>query len=99
MPKTVILGTARTPIGKLGGGNEGGKIAEGLYAVGWARRGPSGTIGTNRPDGFEVAENTGAGYTLRRQSDSYVLPAEFVPTEVRRQTNRNAEYGNRRPGH
>jgi ferredoxin--NADP+ reductase len=36
--------------------NEGGKIADGLYAVGWARRGPSGTIGTNRPDGYEVAE-------------------------------------------
>ena len=24
--------------------------------VGWARRGPTGTIGTNRPDGYEVAE-------------------------------------------
>jgi hypothetical protein len=36
--------------------------------------------------GFEVAETTGVGYTLRRQSDSYVLPAEFVATEVRRQT-------------
>ena len=41
-----------------GGGkflNEGGKIGERLYCVGWARRGPSGTIGTNRPDGYEVA--------------------------------------------
>jgi len=36
--------------------NEGGRIADGLYAVGWARRGPTGTIGTNRPDGYEVAE-------------------------------------------
>ncbi|WP_265528565.1 FAD-dependent oxidoreductase [Sphingomicrobium marinum] len=35
--------------------NENGRIDEGLYAVGWARRGPSGTIGTNRPDGYEVA--------------------------------------------
>ena len=42
-----------------GGGkfrNDGGKIGDRLYAVGWARRGPSGTIGTNRPDGYEVAE-------------------------------------------
>ena len=31
-----------------------GRIAPGLYASGWARRGPSGTIGTNRPDGFSV---------------------------------------------
>lgn len=36
--------------------NEQGKIAEGLYCVGWARRGPTGTIGTNRPDGYEVAD-------------------------------------------
>lgn len=36
--------------------NESGKIDDDLYCVGWARRGPSGTIGTNRPDGYEVAE-------------------------------------------
>jgi ferredoxin--NADP+ reductase len=36
--------------------NEGGRVGERLYAVGWARRGPSGTIGTNRPDGYEVAD-------------------------------------------
>ena len=36
--------------------NDGGRIADRLYAVGWARRGPTGTIGTNRPDGYEVAD-------------------------------------------
>ena len=36
--------------------NSGGVIGDGLYCVGWARRGPTGTIGTNRPDGYEVAE-------------------------------------------
>ena len=36
--------------------NVDGKISDGLYCVGWARRGPTGTIGTNRPDGYEVAE-------------------------------------------
>jgi ferredoxin--NADP+ reductase len=36
--------------------NDEGVIGPGLYCVGWARRGPTGTIGTNRPDGFEVAE-------------------------------------------
>jgi ferredoxin--NADP+ reductase len=35
--------------------NEHGRISERLYCVGWARRGPTGTIGTNRPDGYEVA--------------------------------------------
>ncbi len=36
--------------------NDGGRISDRLYAVGWARRGPTGTIGTNRPDGYEVAD-------------------------------------------
>ncbi len=36
--------------------NDMGRIGGGLYAVGWARRGPTGTIGTNRPDGFAIAE-------------------------------------------
>jgi NADPH-dependent glutamate synthase beta subunit-like oxidoreductase len=40
--------------------NDGGRIGERLYAVGWARRGPSGTIGTNRPDGYEVADQIAA---------------------------------------
>ncbi len=40
--------------------NHDGVIGDGLYAVGWARRGPSGTIGTTRPDGYEVAERIAA---------------------------------------
>lgn len=40
--------------------NVEGRISPGLYAVGWARRGPTGTIGTNRPDGFLIAESIAA---------------------------------------
>ncbi|MFC3713343.1 FAD-dependent oxidoreductase [Sphingoaurantiacus capsulatus] len=40
--------------------NTEGRIAPGLYCVGWARRGPTGTIGTNRPDGFMIAEEISA---------------------------------------
>jgi NADPH-dependent glutamate synthase beta subunit-like oxidoreductase len=40
--------------------NDQGRIATRLYAVGWARRGPTGTIGTNRPDGYEVADRIAA---------------------------------------
>ncbi|MEO5866462.1 MAG: FAD-dependent oxidoreductase [Sphingomonas sp.] len=40
--------------------NDEGRIAPGLYAVGWARRGPTGTIGTNRPDGALAAEHIAA---------------------------------------
>ncbi len=36
--------------------NDGGRILPGLYCVGWAKRGPSGTIGTNRPDGYAVID-------------------------------------------
>lgn len=36
--------------------NAEGRVLPGLYAVGWARRGPTGTIGTNRPDGFAIIE-------------------------------------------
>lgn len=36
--------------------NDEGRILPGLYCVGWAKRGPSGTIGTNRPDGFSVVD-------------------------------------------
>ena len=52
----------QVPYDERGGkfANEQGKIADGLYAVGWARRGPTGTIGTNRPDGYEVAEQVAA---------------------------------------
>jgi NADPH-dependent glutamate synthase beta subunit-like oxidoreductase len=39
--------------------NVEGRILPGLYCVGWARRGPSGTIGTNRPDGYAVADLIG----------------------------------------
>jgi ferredoxin--NADP+ reductase len=42
--------------------NEDGRIAPGLYCVGWARRGPSGTIGTNRPDGLAVADLIAADF-------------------------------------
>ncbi|MBR0551066.1 FAD-dependent oxidoreductase [Stakelama marina] len=49
---------AGVPFDERGGrfANEDGRIGPGLYAVGWARRGPTGTIGTNRPDGFDIVE-------------------------------------------
>jgi NADPH-dependent glutamate synthase beta subunit-like oxidoreductase len=49
--------------------NDRGRISERLFAVGWARRGPSGTIGTNRPDGYEVAEQVAAQMPPGTSSD------------------------------
>ena len=28
-----------------------GRVGDGVYAVGWIKRGPTGVIGTNKPDG------------------------------------------------
>ncbi len=39
--------------------NTDGRILPGLYCVGWAKRGPSGTIGTNKPDGAAIVELIG----------------------------------------
>jgi ferredoxin--NADP+ reductase len=59
--------------------NDAGRIAPGLYCCGWARRGPSGTIGTNKPDGFVFAEQLaadfpqgGAGKTGRAGLDALI---------------------------
>jgi ferredoxin--NADP+ reductase len=40
--------------------NTEGRIEPGLYAVGWIKRGPSGVIGTNKPDGDQAAEQIAA---------------------------------------
>lgn len=56
--------------------NVEGRILPGLYCVGWARRGPSGTIGTNRPDGYNIIDivaddiGDGAGKTGRPGLDA-----------------------------
>src|SRR5215210_7551678 len=49
--------------------NESGRVGDRLYAVGWARRGPTGTIGTNRPDGYEVAEQIAAAMPAGSDSE------------------------------
>jgi len=48
--------------------NEAGRVAPGLYVVGWAKRGPSGTIATNRADSFAVADLIAA--ELKAQGES-----------------------------
>jgi ferredoxin--NADP+ reductase len=40
--------------------NADGRVEPGLYAVGWIKRGPSGVIGTNKPDGDLAAEQIAA---------------------------------------
>lgn len=57
--------------------NEDGLISDGLYCVGWCKRGPTGTIGTNKPDGVGMAtkileEVTARGKTGRIGLDAII---------------------------
>ena len=87
--------------------NENGKIADRLYCVGWARRGPTGTIGTNRPDGYEVAaqieaemapgsagDRPGAEGLKALLATRDVMPTDYDDWRRIEQT----ETGNARPG-
>lgn len=57
--------------------HDDGRVAPGLYAVGWVKRGPSGVISTNRPDGVaaaeHIAEDCGAGGKPGRTALSALL--------------------------
>src|SRR5205085_5414915 len=87
--------------------NQQGRIAERLFAVGWARRGPTGTIGTNRPDGYEVADQVAAALppgssggrpgaeSLKRMLESRgVMPTDYDDWRKIEET----EAGRARPG-
>jgi len=87
--------------------NDAGRIADRLYAVGWARRGPTGTIGTNRPDGYEVAdqiaaampaagsgEREGAAGLKRLLESRDVMPTDYDDWRKIEET----EVANARPG-
>ena len=50
--------------------NEGGRVAPGVYATGWIKRGPVGLIGHTKSDAMETIEN------LVADVDSLVDPAE-----------------------
>ncbi len=64
--------------------DEQGRIFRGLYASGWARRGPSGTIGTNRPDGFSVIETIAGDIPVGKGGDAQAaLDALLAKRDVR----------------
>ncbi|MEE8535036.1 MAG: hypothetical protein V3S45_03250, partial [Kiloniellales bacterium] len=47
--------------------NQDGRVAEGLYVVGWAKRGPVGVIGTNKSDGDLAAAQIQADFPEGRK--------------------------------
>lgn len=83
--------------------NEEGLIAPGLWCVGWARRGPSGTIGTNRSDGFalvdRIAATPAAGKPGREALDQMMAARQLCATDFSDWKRIDAaEVGRARPG-
>jgi ferredoxin/flavodoxin---NADP+ reductase len=64
--------------------NEGGRVRRGEYVVGWAKRGPSGVIGTNKKDANDTVdrllEDLAAGRLLEPAPISDAALEEFVRT-------------------
>ena len=62
--------------------NDDGRVADGLYAVGWIKRGPSGIIASNRPDGVTAAAHIradlGAGGKPGREALEILLAERDV---------------------
>ena len=62
--------------------NEGGRVRPGEYVVGWAKRGPSGVIGTNKKDAADtvdrVLEDLAAGRLLDPAPIGDAALEEFV---------------------
>ncbi|MFN3592869.1 MAG: pyridine nucleotide-disulfide oxidoreductase, partial [Thermaurantiacus sp.] len=53
------------------------------WCVGWARRGPSGTIGTNRQDGFKLVERIATSPVTDRRAGPPALDALLQHKGVR----------------
>lgn len=62
--------------------NDDGRVAEGVYVAGWAKRGPTGVIGTNKPDGqaaaAQILEDIAAGAKPGRESFEALLRSRDV---------------------
>lgn len=54
-------GTVPNTAGRVVDPSAGGQAVTGFYVAGWIKRGPSGVIGTNKPDAGETAETMLAG--------------------------------------
>jgi NADPH-dependent glutamate synthase beta subunit-like oxidoreductase len=63
--------------------NETGRIAPGLYVVGWAKRGPSGTIATNRAEAHEIAQRIVAEAAAAGRPGGAALAARLAERGVR----------------
>jgi adrenodoxin-NADP+ reductase len=63
--------------------NEDGKVSDRLYAVGWLKRGASGTIGTNKNDSLEVVDKLIAELDRAERDGCKSLDAHLSENGVR----------------
>ncbi len=63
--------------------NDDGRIASGLYAVGWAKRGPTGVIATNRPDGVTCAQQILADFPQSAKPGRVAMERMLAKRNVR----------------
>ena len=64
--------------------NQNGWVEPGVYVVGWAKRGPSGTIPTNGPDSRGVVELISRGVTASGKAGASAINALLERRHVRR---------------
>jgi ferredoxin--NADP+ reductase len=63
--------------------NEDGRVEAGLYVAGWIKRGPSGVIGTNKPDGVVVAEHIARDCQESGKTGGAALTAHLAERNIR----------------
>ena len=64
--------------------NAGGRVAlPGVYVAGWIKRGPSGVIGTNKPDAAETAEQILADFAAGTLLDPPATAAAHLDATLR----------------
>ncbi|MCW5698821.1 MAG: FAD-dependent oxidoreductase [Rhodospirillales bacterium] len=63
--------------------NDDGRVDKGLYAVGWAKRGPTGVIASNRPDGTACADQIVADCPIGGSSGRQALDRLLAERRVR----------------
>ena len=84
--------------------NDDGRVAPGLYAVGWIKRGPTGVIGTNKVDGEHCAKQIVADLAAGAKPGRTAFETLLRQRRVRAisfkdwQAIEQAEIANARPG-
>jgi ferredoxin--NADP+ reductase len=73
--------------------NDGGRVRSGEYVVGWAKRGPSGVIGTNKKDANETIERLLEDLAAGRLLDPAPISDEALEGFIRERQPELVDYG------